>query len=82
MKIQLPNPNDFLYKEDQFWEQLELSIYHAKKSWEKIKKNYPEDNNDNQPWLSFSHKENIEKKLNEDEFLEDSQEISIEINEL
>lgn len=38
MKILLPNPDDF--EIDDFIDQLELCIYHLKKSWAKIKSKY------------------------------------------
>ena len=85
MKIQLPNPFDFLHKEDQFFEQLELSLYHTKKAWDKVKKNYTEEDvkNEQYPWLSFVHEPHIEKLFDgkEDEGYKDRQEIAIEINE-
>lgn len=43
MKIRLPNPSDYESNIDAFFEQLELSVYHAQKSWEKIKKNLSEE---------------------------------------
>lgn len=52
MKIQFPNPQDFIGRENLFFDQLELSVYHAKKAWEKTKKSYESDNED-QPWLRF-----------------------------
>lgn len=42
MKVRLPNPTDY-DNVDGFLEQLELSIYHTKKSWEKIKKSLDPD---------------------------------------
>jgi hypothetical protein len=93
MKIQLPNPNDYLHKEDQFWEQLELAIYHAKKSWEKIKKTYSseDEKNDLYPWIAFTLPSEIENALDDatnekglliDPNYEKRQEISISIEEL
>jgi flagellar biosynthesis chaperone FliJ len=85
MKIQLPNPSEYIHKEEQFWDQLELSIYHAKKSWEKIRRTYTEEEikNENYPWLSFSHEDHIEEAIDGKEKIEyeDRQSISIEINE-
>lgn len=85
MKIKLPNPNDYLHKEDMFWDQLELAIYHAKKAWEKVRKIYTEaDDASSYPWLSFTHESHIEDLFEgkEKEEYADRQEISIEINEL
>lgn len=63
MKIRLPNPKDFLGREAMFFEQMELSIYHAKKSWEKISKTY--DEGGDYPWLSFTHEHEIEKAIDD-----------------
>jgi hypothetical protein len=84
MKIKLPNPNDFLHDEDSFWEQLELAIYHAKKSWIATKKKYPASDKNDYPWLSFVHEDHIEGLFEgkEKEENRDRQEISIEVNEL
>lgn len=61
MKIRLPNPIDFLGKEEMFFEQLELSLYHAKKTWLKISKTY--DKNIEYPWILFVHTEEIEEAM-------------------
>lgn len=86
MKIKLPNPADYLLDEDSFWEQLDLAIYHAKKSWEKVLKKHSPDDKDNYPWLSFTLEPHIEKAIDdarvEKHEYDDRQEISIEINEL
>lgn len=86
MKINLPNPSEYLHKEDQFFDQLELAIYHAKKSWEKVKKTYTEEDEKNEyyPWLSFTHEPHIEDLFDGKERIEntDRQNIAIEINEL
>jgi len=87
MKINLPNPEEYLHKEDLFFEQLELSIYHAKKSWEKVKKQYDPNNKDDYPWLSFTLGIAADKKVADfldqvDPDYDERQGISIEINEL
>lgn len=93
MKIQLPNPTDYLHREDEFWEQLELSIYHAKKSWDKVKKRYKDEDvkEENYPWIAFRHSLDIENALDDakdkegnfvDNDYEGRQEISISIEEL
>ena len=89
MKIQFPTPQDFLHREQLFFEQLELAIYHAKKSWDKIKAQYTEEDekNENYPWLSFGLEiesdERVEKLFEEiDPDYEKRQEISLEITEL
>lgn len=85
MKIKLPNPDDYLHKEHQFWEQLELSIYHAKKAWEKVLATYAPEQDEEYPWLSFSHEQAIEDALDSaavDKDYKERQEIAIEINEL
>lgn len=88
MKIQLPNPSDYQGKEDMFWEQLELSLYHAKKSWQKVKRTYSEQDKENYPWLSFSlgiDKGEVSNFLDSEKIdpdYKDRQEISIEINEM
>ena len=88
MKINLPNPDNYLHEEDAFWEQLELAIYHAKKAWEKTKKRYTAEDikEENYPWLSFSlgiDKAPFSDHIDEiDPDYKDRQEIAIEINEL
>jgi len=93
MKIQLPNPDEYLHNEDEFWEQLDLAIYHAKKSWEKIKKRYDEADAkvENYPWLAFRHELKIENALDDakdkdgnyiDDGYKERQEINISIEEL
>lgn len=91
MKIQLPNPIDFLDREELFFDQLELCIFHAKKAWQKIRnqKKYTEGND--YPWILFSHDEIVEKALQElrdaegnlvDPDTKKLQALSISINEL
>lgn len=36
IKIKLPNPNQFRNEYSVYFDQLELAVYHARKSWEKI----------------------------------------------
>lgn len=93
MKIQFPNPDDFLHREDAFFDQLELCVFHAKKAWIKIKNQefYKKDPENNYPCLSFGHEEFIENAIGEIKGSDGSridpdrmrlQDISIVINEL
>lgn len=85
MKIQFPNPQDYLHKEDLFFEQLELCIFHAKKSWDKVKKRYDPDNKDDYPWLAFHQEDYIEDAIREhskDVDYQEAQNISLCIEEL
>lgn len=91
MRIQLPNPHDYLFKEDQFWEQLDLSIYHAKKVWEKVKKQYDPTDTNSYPWIQFNLPDAIDDLIDEaqdkegnllDENRNLRQEISIGIEEM
>ena len=87
MKIQLPNPQDYLHKEDLFFEQLELCIFHAKKAWDKVKKRYTEedDKNQNYPWLAFHQDDDIEQSIRDHSDDVDyirAQSISLNIEEL
>lgn len=84
MKIKLPNPQEYFGREDLFFEQLDLCFYHAKKAWAKVlKQERYKDSGGGQPWIKFSHKENIDDALDEvDPDNEDRQEISISIEEL
>lgn len=85
MKIQLPNPKDYLGKEDLFFEQLELCIFHAKKAWDKVKKRYPADDDSNYPWLAFHQEDEIEdaiRKHSSDVDYEKAQNIVLSIEEL
>ena len=63
-----------------------IRYIHAKKAWDKVKKNYPESKtpDNDYPWLSFSHLPHIEALFEgkEKEENHDRQEIAIEINEL
>ena len=74
MKIKFPNPDEYDDDFGMFFEQLELCIHHARKSWEKIK--------DKEPFVSFR----VEVLSNDyDKYAEilderKEQEISIEIN--
>jgi len=56
MKIKLPNPDEYDGDYDSFLEQLELCIHHARKSWEKMKKDFsPKQlkSNDDSPYITF-----------------------------
>ncbi len=56
MKIKFPNPNDYTGDIDGFLDQLELCVHHARKSWDKTKKNYSEEelaNSDVAPYAVF-----------------------------
>lgn len=65
MRIKLPNPNEYLHREDLFFGQLELAIYHAKKSWAKIKKQYDPENKDDYPWLAFRFEKELEDAIDD-----------------
>ena len=91
MKINLPNPNHYLHREDQFFDQLELAIFHAKKAWGKVRAHYPAAGDPaaehDYPWLSFDLKidsgkirELLDSEIDPES--EDRQDIAIEINEL
>lgn len=85
MKIQFPNPQDYLHKEDLFFEQLELCIFHAKKAWDKVKKTYPKDDKNDYPWLAFHQDNDIEDAIrnhSEDVDYTKAQSISLNIEEL
>lgn len=58
MKIKFPDPTEFKTDIDGFFDQLELSVYHARKSWEKIKISYSKEqleDDSTSPWCTFRH---------------------------
>lgn len=83
MKIKLPNPQEYLGREDLFFEQLDLCFYHAKKAWAKVRKQERyKDSKDEHPWIVFYHTETIEDALDKvDPEYQDRQEIYISIEE-
>lgn len=82
MKIQFPNPTDFCGREELFFEQLELSIFHAKKSWRSLLNQSIVDGKE-KPWIKFGFEDVILDAIDKvDPDQEICQEISIEIMEL
>lgn len=65
MKIQFPNPTEYLGREDLFFDQLELCVYHAKKAWAKIinQEKYQKGDKDVYPWLKFNFPNEIENTV-------------------
>lgn len=83
MKIQFPNPQDYLGREDLFFDQLELCVFHAKKAWTKVRSQERYKDVNQYPWLSFQFPKEIEKAIeNVDPDREECQEISLCIEEL
>lgn len=42
MRIVFPEARDYAGREDEFFEQMELAVYHARKSWQKIHDKNPD----------------------------------------
>ncbi len=65
MKIRLPNPKEFLGREELWFEQLELSVYHAKKAWNKILDTYSREKEESgdMPWIQLVHEADIEEAI-------------------
>jgi len=42
MRIVFPEAADYAQREDEFFEQMELSLYHARKAWDKIHSKNPD----------------------------------------
>ena len=83
IRIKFPSPND-LSAQDWF-EQMELTLYHAKKAYEKFIKNIPEEKQDDVGlWFDHPAMENNKKfqalTMSEEISYEDTQEIEIVIN--
>lgn len=83
MKIVFPKPEDYLHREDAFFEQMELALYHAKKAWQKIaaQPRYKKDEGD-YPWLRFVLPDDLEKALEKVDPDYKRREIALDIQEL
>lgn len=87
MKIALPNAEEYLHREELFFDQLELSVYHARKAWDKIKKQDryrdPEAvENGDYPWIKYGFDADIEIAVDKCDPDYKSREITILIEEI
>lgn len=84
MKIVFPKAEDFLHREDLFFDQMELALYHARKAWAKISKQeqYQQNTDDLYPWIKFSFPDAIEKAFEKYNPDYNNREVALVIEEL